>query len=177
MNFRQVTLISGTNVGDATLQVLEAALKSAHPMVQYARPLIPSDLPTEKAIDWFLSYYLYRIPQNSLLVGIDRGGLIACAIQDAVPGLGLSVVAINAPTEDDHVVVKPSPKTRLALYSSAYLPIKERCDWKAITPTAYDLPWLTPGCQNFYPLAYLISAFSRSADMNKEVAMMFPPTL
>ena len=180
--FSQITLIHGNPAhGDAapdTVQALEAALKSAHPMVQYARPLFPSGLTAEGALEWFERYYLYRVPPNSLLVGVDRGGLIACAVQAAVPGLGLSVVAINAPTEEDKLAVEPySLQTRLALYSSAYAPNKGRCDWKTITSAAYDLPWLASGCKNFYPLAYLISAFSRAADMDKEVAMLFPSDL
>src|SRR5271163_555715 len=178
--FSQITILHGKDdTPDGTVKQLETALKSAHPMVQYARPLIPPDLTAEKAVEWFERYYLYRVPENSLLVGIDRGGLIACAVQTAVPGLGLSVVAINAPTEDDKLVAEQyfSLQTRLALYSSAYAPIQGRCDWKAVTSAAYDLPWLASGNKNFFALAYLISAFSRAADMGKEVAMLFPPEL
>ena len=178
--FSQITILHGKDdTPSGTVQALETALKSAHPMVQYARPLIPPDLTAEKAVEWFERYYLYRVPENSLLVGIDRGGLIACAVQSAVPGLGLSVVAINAPTSEDKLAVEPyfSLQTRLALYSSAYAPIQGRCDWKAVTKAAYDLPWLADGYKNFFALAYMISAFSRNSDMDKEVAMMFPPSV
>jgi len=76
-------------------------------------------------------------------------------------------------------VVEPyhSLQTRLALYSSAYAPIHGRCDWKAITSAAFDLPWLASGFKNFFALAYLVSAFSRNADMDKEIAMLFPSDL
>jgi len=174
IRFSQITLLHGKDdTPNGTVQALETALKSAHPMVQYARPLIPPDLTAEKAVEWFERYYLYRVPENSLLIGIDRGGLIACGVQASVPGLKLSVVPVNSPTEEDKLFAEPNDN-RLALFSSAYAPIKGRCDWKPLAPLAYDLPWLSDGTKNFFPLAYLISAYSRSADMDKEVAMMFP---
>jgi hypothetical protein len=178
IRFSQITLLHGKDdaPNGGVVQALESAFKSAHPMVQYARPLIPSDLTAEKAVEWFERYYLYRVPENSLLVGIDRGGLIACGVQAYVPGLKLSVVSINSPTQEDSLFAEPNDN-RLALFSSAYAPIHGRCDWKTLAPLAYDLPWLAAGTKNFYPLAYLISAYSRSADMDKEVAMMFPSDL
>jgi len=174
----QITLLQGKD-DNGSIKSLEETLRSAHPMLEYARPLIPSNLGTKAALEWFERFYLYRVPEDSMLVGVDRGGLIACAIQSALPALRLTVVAVNSPTEDDGVIAKPSTSAynRLALYSSAYPPIEGRCDWKAVTPFAYDLSWLAPGCKNFYPLAYLISAFSRNGDMDKEVAMLFPPEL
>jgi hypothetical protein len=177
--FPQITLLHGKGDSpEGSVKSLEVALRSAHPMLQYARPLIPDNLDAEKAAEWFENFYLYRVPQASLLVGIDRGGLIACAVQNALPGLRLSVVAINAPTEEDGLIAYPSaPESRLALYSSTYPPVKGRCDWKKLTSLAYDVSWLTPGCENFYPLAYLISAWSRNADMDKEISMLFPPAL
>jgi hypothetical protein len=178
IRFPQITLLHGKGDSpEGSVKSLEVALRSAHPMLKYARPLIPDDLDATKAYEWFERFYLYQIPQESLLVGIDRGGLIACAVQSALPGLKLSVVAINAPTEEDRLAAEPcaSAYSRLALYSSAYAPIKGRFDWKAITPRAYDVEWLAAGCKNFFPLAYLISAYSRGADMDKEVSMMFPP--
>lgn len=176
IRFPQITFLHGRGEppGRST-EKLEAVLRETHPMVEYARPFIP-DSDTVKALEWVERFYLYRIRQNSLLVGVERGGLIACAVQSAIPVLRLSVIAINAPTEDDKVVVEPcEPHTRVALYSSAYEPIKGRCDWKEHTSLAYDVDWLAGGCKNFYPLAYLISAFSRGAGMDKEVSMMFPP--
>jgi hypothetical protein len=101
--------------------------------------------------------------------------LIACSVQSLFPALNLSVFAINAPTEEDSLFAEPcAPHTRLALYSSAYPTIKGRCDWKTLTSAAYDVPWLASGCKNLYPLAYLISGYSHGADMDKQVAMMFP---
>ena len=173
--FKQITLLHGRGDSpEGPVKSLEVLLRSAHPMIQYARPLIPDDSDTQKALEWFERFYLYRVPEDSLLVGVGRGGLIACAVQNAVPALRLSVVAINAPTEEDRLVAEPgAPRDRLALYSSAYPPIKGRCDWGRLTPLAYDVPWLARGCNIFYPLAYLISAYSRSADMDKEVSMLF----
>jgi hypothetical protein len=177
IRFPQITLLHGRGDSpEGSVKSLEVALRSAHPMLQYARPLIPDDLDAKKAAEWFEQFYLYRVPQESLLVGIDRGGLIACAVQSALPGLRLSVVAVNAPTEEDRLAAEPcaSAYSRLALYSSAYAPIKGRCDWMAITPRSYDVGWLADGAKNFFPLAYLISAYSLGAEMDKEVSLMFP---
>lgn len=171
--FSQITLLHGRDESpDGSVANLEALLRTSHPMVGYNRPLIPAHLNTKEALEWVERYYTYRLDQNSMLVGFYRGGLIACALQEKFPALHLSAVAINSPTNEDGVVLSGADR-RLALYSSAYKLIAGRCDWAAKSSLAFDLPWLTEG-QNFYPLAYLISAWARNAAMNKEVAMMFP---
>lgn len=171
----QITFLHGRDElpNGGTVERLETVLRSSYPRLDYARPLIPSDLDAKQAADFFERYYLYRLDPGSLLVGVERGGLIACAVQSAFPALKLSVVAINSPTEEDGLVVPAF--ACLALYSSAYEPIKGRCDWKSLTPLAYDVPWLSEGCENrSYPLSYLISSYSHGGDMGKEVSMLFP---
>jgi hypothetical protein len=178
--FNQITLLHGRNElpngkFPGVTEHLEAILHAAYPAVLFACPFVPSDLGAKDAFFFVRKNYVSRMQADSLLVGLERGGLIACAVQDAFPALRLSVFAANSPTEDDKLVVEPCDShTRLALYSSAYPPIKGRCDWKALTSTAYDVPWLASGCKNLYPLAYLISAYSHGVDMDKQVAMMFP---
>lgn len=174
MRFSHITLLHGRDESpDGSVARLEALLRTSHPMVDYHRPLIPAHLNTKEALEWVERYYVYRMDKDSMLVGVNRGGLIACALQEKFPALRLSAVAINSTTTEDGVTLGEAGH-RLALYSSAYKLIAGRCDWGAVSPLAYDLPWLAEGCQNFYPLAYLISAWARGAMMNKEVSLMFP---
>jgi hypothetical protein len=172
--FNQITFLHGRNeLPSGYMERLEAILHTSYPTVIFARPFVPSDLDTKDAFEFVRRNYASRIQADSLIVGLERGGLVACAMQDAFPALNLSVFAINSPTEEDGLFAEPSvPHTRLALYSSAYPPIKGRCNWSTTTPLAYDVPWLAPGCNVIYPLAYLISGYSHGADMDKQVAML-----
>jgi hypothetical protein len=175
IRFSQIMLLHGQDeLPSGSVERLEALLRTSHPMVKYSRPLIPMEYDTKAALDFVERYYVYRMDANSLLVGVGRGGLIASAIQFKLPALSLSVAAINSPTDEDGVTAGLSGR-RLALYSSAYKPIAGRCDWHGSSPLAYDLPWLANGCENFYPLAYLISSWAQGAAMDKEISMMFPP--
>lgn len=176
MRFSHITLLHGRDeLPNGSVERLEALLRTSHPMVDYARPLIPANLNTKAALQFVERFFVYRIPQDSLLVGVGRGGLIASAVQYKLPALRLSVAAINSPTDEDGVSAELWGH-RLALYSSVYKPIAGHCDWDVASPAAYDLPWLANGCENnLYPLAYLISAWARDAAMNKEVSLMFPP--
>jgi hypothetical protein len=174
MRFSHITLLHGQDeLPNGSVERLEALLRTSHPMVNYHRPLIPPHLSTKQALDWVERYFVYRMEPDSMLVGVNRGGLIAAAIQLKFPALRLSVAAINAPTDEDGVSAELWGH-RLALYSSAYKPIVGHCDWFVAAPLAFDLPWLAKGIENYYPLAYLISAWARGAPMEKEVALMFP---
>lgn len=175
IRFNQITLLHGRDeLPSGSGERLEAILRATYPAIIFARPFVPFDLDTKDAVKFVLRNYVSRMETDSLLVGLERGGLIACAAQTTFPALRLSVCAVNSPTEEDGIVLEPGTLNRLALYSSAYPPIKGRCDWKTLTPLAYDVSWLTPGCKFYYPLAYLISLFSQGADMDKQVAMLFP---
>jgi hypothetical protein len=177
--FSQITILHGkTDTPNGQVQRLESVLKAAYPMLEFSRPLIPN-VPTKEALDWIAAQYIKRIKPNSLLVGLDRGGLLACAIQTKFPALRLSAVAINAPTADNGVSASIclSSYSRMALYSSAYPPVKGVCNWQTFSPLAFDCSWLAKGCDAYYPLAYLISAFMGNKDMEKEVSLMFPPSV
>jgi hypothetical protein len=175
--FGQITFLHGGNdLPSGSTERLESVLRATYPTVLYAHPFVPFDLNAEEAFGFVRKNYVSRMQAGSLLVGLDRGGLIACAVQSAFPALGLSVFAVNSPVEEDGLAAKPG-SDRLALYSSAYPPIKGRCGWSALAPLAYDVPWLSSGCGIYYPLAYLISSFSQDADMDKHVAMLFGDAL
>lgn len=177
--FSQITILHGkgdTPVGQVGR--LESILRAAYPMIEFSRPLIPN-LPTKEAYEWIAAQYVRRFKPNSLLIGMERGGLIASAIQTAFPVLHLSVVAINSPTSEGgvHASQCQAPMSRMALFSSAYPPLKNNCTWHTHSPLAFDCTWLSKGCDAYYPLAYLISAFMGGRDMEKEVSLMFPPSV
>lgn len=177
LRFNQITLLSSPEElpGEGT-ERLETILRAAYPEVSVARPHMPYACSAREAVEFVRRNYTSRMQQHSLLVGLGQGGLIACAIQSDLPALRLSVVAVNAPTEAEGVIagVCSNPTSRVALYSCAYKPIKDRCDWKTITPMAYDVPWLAQGITTLYPVAYLIAAYSRGLEMDKQVSLMFP---
>jgi hypothetical protein len=161
---------------------LENLLRASFPNMEFARPLIPSWMSTSEAIEFVKTAFANRIKTGSFLVGIGRGGLIACALQSAFPALHLSVVAVNSPTRERNakkeIIAQASPcqnsYSRMALYSSAYLPMEN--DWHLYAPLHFDVSWLSKGVV-FYPIAYLISAFLGGRDMEKEVSNMFPPSV
>ncbi len=154
---------------------LHSVLHGAYPDVNFAMPFIPN-YPTKDAFDFVRESYGPRIQTNALIVGFERGGLIACALQEKLSALHLSVFAINAPTHEEELEAHPvsQPDSRVSIYSCAYEPIKLACEWKTLTRMAYDVPWLSKGTNNF-ALSYLISAYLRAKDMDKELEMLFPP--
>src|SRR5271154_6896874 len=98
--FSQITILHGKDDNpNGQVQRLEAILKASFPMIGFSRPLIPN-LPPKEAYNWVAAQYVKRFNPNSLLIGLERGGLIACAIQTAFPALRLSVVAVNSPTAE-----------------------------------------------------------------------------
>jgi hypothetical protein len=193
--FTEIVWLHGRDEHSGDVARLSGILGS-DPWVNHHRPLIP-DIPADLALDWVRQAYGSRIKKGSLLVGMERGGLIGCALQSALPALDLSVFAVNSPTEEGSLLAGTFPFTysavpvagvsipvrqchyaRVALYSSAYGPIGGRCDWAKHSPLAFDVPWLREGAGNaYYPVSYLVSAFMRGADMRKEVSLMFPATV
>lgn len=175
--FQQITILHDSDERPTGSPArLQTALASAYPKIRYATPLLPHSLNAKEAFDWAAKHYISRIGRGSLIVGFGRGGLVACALQSAFPALNLSVVAINAPTEEDGLQAKFFDQyySRMVLYSAEYPRVKSRCDWGSLSPMAYNVNWLTSGNSAYYPLAYLVGAFMRGKNMDKEVSMMFP---
>lgn len=169
---RQITLLHGkSDCGGA--ERLAALLRSAR--LRADAPFIPSMLSAAQAVEWVKRYYAPRVAPGSLLVGLDRGGLVACGVQSALPALRLSVCAVNAPTAEDGLAALPAdPRRRVALYSSAYPPIAGRCDWGSLA-SAFDVRWLADGSKSRpFALAYLIAVCGRGGDVGKAVSMLFP---
>jgi len=150
-------------------------MQGAFPEIKYSTPYLPPNLPTADALDFLTDNYIRMVGRESLLVGFGRGGLLACALQQKVPALRLHAFAVNAPVRDGNVAAEMNQSfySRVSVYSSAYAPIKGNCDWDTRSSMAYDVPWLANG-DAYYPLAYLISAYGRNADMEQEIKLIFP---
>jgi len=163
----------------AAVARLSLILDRKDPFVAHRTPYVP-DAGAADALAFVTANYASKIKKGTLLVGLERGGLVACCLQRSFPALSLSVVAVNSPTRDGDIITMPAlgnPSNRLALFSSSYKPIAGRCDWE-FTAQAFDVGWLRDGVANaFYPVSYLVSAYMRGLDMKKEVSLMFPATV
>jgi len=162
-----------------TVARLSAVLDRKDPFVLHRAPYVP-DIPAAEALAFVTQNYASKLRKGSLLVGLERGGLLACCLQRSFPALSLSVFAVNSPTREGDIITMPAvgnPANRAALFSSAYKPIRGRCDWD-FTAESLDVGWLREGLADaVYPVSYLISAYMRGSDMKKEVSLLFPATV
>ncbi len=158
---------------------LSAVLDRKDPFVLHRTPYVP-DVAASEQLAFVTANYASKLKRGTLLVGLERGGLVACCLQRAFPALGLSVFAVNSPTREGSLVTMPAvgnPTNRVALFSSSYRPIHGRCDWD-FTAQAFDVGWLRDGADNaVYGVSYLVSAWMRGSDMRKEVALLLPSTV
>ena len=119
---------------------------------------------------WLRSCFLSGVMSNSVLFGFGIGGLLAAKLQEDFPVKGLSVVAINAPTFEGSISLETHVPNRVALYSSAYMPIAGRCNWSLYAGQAYDMSWLLHGIKNAkYGLAYLLTTYMQIENLTMEV--------
>lgn len=176
LNFTQITILHDKNDSPAGSPAsLLSVVRGAFPEIKYSTPYLPPGMSTQDALDFLTDNYMRMVNRDSLLVGFGRGGLLACAIQQKVPVLRLSAFAVNAPVREGNIAAEMNQNfySRIAVYNSTYPPIKGNCDWTAHASMAYDVPWLAKE-PAYYPLAYLISAYGRTADMEHEIKMIFP---
>jgi hypothetical protein len=176
LNFSQITVLHDKNDSPAgSPATLLSIMQGAYPEISYSTPYLPPGIRTEDALDFLTDNYARMVHRDALLVGFGRGGLLACALQQRVPVLRLSAFAINAPVRDGTVRAEMNQNfySRVSVYSSIYPPIKGNCEWDMHSSMAYDVPWLTKE-PAYYPIAYLISAYGRHADMEQEIKLIFP---
>jgi hypothetical protein len=176
LNFSQITILHDKNDSPAGAPAsLLSVMRGAFPEIRYSTPYLPPGLPAQDALDFLTDNYMRMVHRDSLIVGFGRGGLLACALQQRVPVLRLSAFALNAPVSDGKVAAEMNENfySRVSVYSSAFKPIKNNCNWASHSSMAYDVPWLANG-DAYYPTAYLISAYGRHADMEQEIKLIFP---
>lgn len=176
LNFTQITVLHDKQDSPAGSPAsLLRVMQGAFPEIKYSTPYLPPGMPAQDALDFLTDNYMRMVGRDSLLVGFGRGGLLACALQQRVPALRLSAFAVNAPVREGNVVAEMNQSfySRVSVYNSGYKPIKGNCNWSECSSMAYDVPWLANGAA-YYPLAYLISAYGRHADMEQEIKLIFP---
>jgi hypothetical protein len=82
-------------------------------------------------------------PQNSLMVGVSLGGLVAAKLQECGRD-DLQVIAISSPTWADDVALESRSARRLAFYSSADSVIASRVGkWPELAGFSRNFDWLT----------------------------------
>lgn len=159
--------------GERLVEIMAAKVGTNHDF--YKRPQLPyefkEDASALESYRWLNSYLLPGVPPNSVIFGIGLGGLLAAKLQEDFPAKRLSVIAINAPCFEESITLNDVISNRIALYSKAYSPIADRCDWIRYAGQAYDLPWLQHGTKNTkYGLAYLLTAYMQIENLAAEVA-------
>jgi pimeloyl-ACP methyl ester carboxylesterase len=150
-----------------TVSLLEAAFRDLFPNARFVRPELPHhdpELPAEHSLGFIEAL---RIPQNSLIIGVSLGGLVAARVQETSRP-DLSVICISSPTWADAVKLGNKMPNRLALYSSHDDVIADRtADWPMLAD-AHDLPWLTHQTDaHITNLRELIRAYVQEDDVSE----------
>jgi hypothetical protein len=121
---------------------------------------------------WVRSNFLPQTLPNSVVVGIGLGGLLAARLQEEFAYRGLSVIAVNAPLFEGPIAIQSKVQNRVAIYSSLYAPISDRCGWLPYTGQAYDAPWFRNGIKNVkFGLASLIRGYLQNEDIHEDLEL------
>ena len=160
---------------------MESVLQKQIPGVQYLRPFLPHESSAATAAQsyhWLERSFLPFLTQNSLIIGVGLGGLLAARLQESFPLKNMSVFAINSPLFEDEIGVTSYQK-RISLYSSLYKPIEGRCALWPQMATAYDVLWLQHGMDLAkYACCALIVAYMKQEDVLstvREIGGNVPP--
>lgn len=156
-----------------TVALLESAFADLFPNSRFLRPELPHhdpELPAEHSLAFIEAL---RIPQNSLIIGVSLGGIVAARVQE-MSRPDLTVICVSSPTWADAVKLERKMPNRLALYSSRDDVIAGRtADWPTLAE-AHDLPWLTHQTDAHIPdLRELIRAYVHE-DILSETAARLP---
>lgn len=160
--FRSVYLFHGKGGSPSgTVSLLEAAFADLFHGAQFVRPELPHhdpELPAERSLPLVEQL---NVPQNSLLIGVSLGGIVAARVQE-LSRPDLHVICISSPTWADAVTLEKKMPNRLSLYSSHDDVIAGRtAGWPRLAD-AYDLPWLTHQTDAHIPnLRELVGAYVR----------------
>jgi len=155
---------------------VEELVKSSFPHVRFLRLWLPPYRVYEKQVELWASNLLPLLMPNILLVGIGRAGTAACWLQEHFPDLNLSVMAVNAATEEPDFTVERRHANRVALFSSSYVPIKGYTEnWSWMAEFSFDVGWLQHGilsesgvnlCK--YSVLYFITAYLMLPDIREK---------
>jgi len=120
-------------------RAVEDLVRAAHPKIKF----IAVHGPYGDHIQIWESQVRPFLVENSLLVGIGRTGTAAAVLQERLPELNLSVLAVNSPTTYGPISLKKADH-RVALYSRGYL--AGSCEaWPTLSDISFDVSWLRYG--------------------------------
>lgn len=154
---------------------VEELVRSTFPHVRFLRLWLPPFKVYEKQVELWAANLSPLLMPNSLLVGIGRAGTAACWLQEYFTDLNLSVMAVNASTEESDFKVERSHRNRVALFSKDYLPIKGYTEnWSWMAEISFDVGWLQHGilsesganlCK--YSVHHFIAAYIKAPDIRE----------
>jgi hypothetical protein len=154
---------------------VEKLVRSSFPNVRFMNLWLPPYRVYEKQVELWASNLLPLLMPNTLLVGIGRAGTAACWLQEHFSDLNLSVLAINAPTQEPDFTVERSHANRVALFSKNYTPIKGYTEnWSWMAEISFDVGWLQHGilsesganlCK--YSVHHFIAAYIKEPDIKE----------
>jgi hypothetical protein len=131
----------GSPVG--TVRKIESILGPRWPGLDFLRPKLPHSDPAVLAEESVEFLHSQEIRQNSLLLGVSLGGLVAAKLQE-IDRPDLQVLAISSPTWADGVRLETNADRRLAFYSSSDSVIAGRVDdWPKLASFLRDFAWLS----------------------------------
>lgn len=144
---------------------LEACLRQYFPEDEYQRPALlhgDPEVPSEQSLEDLAQI---SIPENSTVIGISLGGLIAARLQETSRS-DLRVYCVSSPLWAEGVRLEQKPENRVALYSSNDEVIVGRVsEWPKFAQ-AWDLPWLSHDTDRHKErLAKLIAASLRGESL------------
>ena len=125
---------------------LEQIVRQTFPHVRVLELFLPPYRVYEKQVELWASNLLPLLMPNTLLIGVGRAGTAACWLQEHFSDLNLSVMAVNAPTEEPDFTVERRCDNRVALFSGSYIPIKGYTEnWSWMAEISFDVGWLQHG--------------------------------
>jgi pimeloyl-ACP methyl ester carboxylesterase len=131
----------------------------------FHRPRLLHSDPNITSEDSLADLLTKDIPENSVLIGISLGGLVAAKMQEDTRD-DLHVICISSPTWADGVRLEKRMPHRVAFYSAADDVIAGRtAEWPKLAQ-AFDLPWLTHDTDaHKLALAHLAVAYIEGASV------------
>ncbi len=141
--FSKVYLLHGRGGSpNGSTNLLQKALEPLFPNCEFIRPLLPhTNHKIENPEDSIKSLEELNIPQESLLIGISLGGLVAAKLQEESRP-DLTVICIVTPTRFKTISLEKHMPNRVVFYSSKDEVIADRVDdWPKLAEV-HDLLWL-----------------------------------
>jgi pimeloyl-ACP methyl ester carboxylesterase len=145
---------------------LEECLRQHFPSASFQRPQLLHGDPQVLAEESLRELEKLPLPENSIVIGVSLGGLIAARLQETNRP-DLRVYCVSSPLWVEGVQLQTKPLHRIAFYSSQDEVISGRVqNWPQFAQ-AWDIPWLSHDTDRHkQQIAELISASLREEDID-----------